>query len=187
MSGVLQLRIRDYKQFYAKKKTRRQISLDEMQATIPLDDFQSLISPVYRQPSAKGGWSFLPLGMLTTASLDWVWVFQEFPPSGRRTAPKPGTGRTEPERLYGAASGTEVYFDQLLDHRLLPEASWGGHSLAPARSSVWPPRPACLRKAASRAGKWAERPPWHGSRLRRLLLAWASSCSAFHCFAEAFG
>ena len=45
----------DYEQVYAKKRTRRQIFLDEMEATIPWDDFHALIRPVYHQPSAKGG------------------------------------------------------------------------------------------------------------------------------------
>ena len=35
MSGSLQLGFSDYEQFYAKKKTRRQIFLDEMEATTP--------------------------------------------------------------------------------------------------------------------------------------------------------
>ena len=39
MSGSLQLGFSDYEQVYAKKKTRRQIFLDEMEATIPWDDF----------------------------------------------------------------------------------------------------------------------------------------------------
>jgi hypothetical protein len=36
VSGALQLGFSDYAQVYAKKKTRRQIFLDEMEATIPL-------------------------------------------------------------------------------------------------------------------------------------------------------
>jgi len=35
VSGSLQLGFSDYEQVYAKKKTRRQIFLDEMEATIP--------------------------------------------------------------------------------------------------------------------------------------------------------
>ncbi len=37
MSGALQLGFSDYEQVYAKKKTRRQIFLDEMEATILAD------------------------------------------------------------------------------------------------------------------------------------------------------
>ncbi|MFZ0408278.1 MAG: hypothetical protein WAM11_09235 [Cyanobium sp.] len=54
MRGALQLGFGDYQQVYA-KKTHRQIILDEMEATIPWDDFHALIRPVYHQPSAKGG------------------------------------------------------------------------------------------------------------------------------------
>jgi hypothetical protein len=46
VSGSLQLGFSDYEQFYAKKKTRRQIFLEEMEATIPWDDFHALIRPV---------------------------------------------------------------------------------------------------------------------------------------------
>ena len=55
MSGSLQLGFSDYEQAYAKKKTRRQVFLEEMEATIPWHDFHALIRPVYHQPSAKGG------------------------------------------------------------------------------------------------------------------------------------
>ena len=39
MSGALQLGFSDYEQGSSKKKTRQQIFLDEMEATIPWDDF----------------------------------------------------------------------------------------------------------------------------------------------------
>jgi IS5 family transposase len=61
VSGSLQLGFSDYEQVYAKKKTRRQIFLNEMEATIPWDDFHELIRPVYHQPSAKGGRPPFPL------------------------------------------------------------------------------------------------------------------------------
>ena len=55
MTISLQLGFTDYEQTYAKKKTRRQIFLDEMEATLPWDSFQALIQPVYYKPTAKGG------------------------------------------------------------------------------------------------------------------------------------
>jgi hypothetical protein len=55
VSGSLQLAFSDYDQVYAKKKTRRQTSFDEMEDTIPLGDFYELIRQVYPQPTAKGG------------------------------------------------------------------------------------------------------------------------------------
>jgi len=55
VSGSLQLGFSDYEQVYAKKKTRRQIFLEEMEDTIPWDDFHALIRPAYHRPSAKGG------------------------------------------------------------------------------------------------------------------------------------
>jgi IS5 family transposase len=51
VSGALQLGFSDYEQVYGKKKTRRQIFLAEMEATIPWDDFHALIRPKYHQPS----------------------------------------------------------------------------------------------------------------------------------------
>jgi IS5 family transposase len=61
VSGSLQLGFSDYEQVYAKKKTRRQIFLDEMEDTIHWEDFHALIHPVYHQPSAKGGRPPFPL------------------------------------------------------------------------------------------------------------------------------
>ena len=55
MTISLQLGFTDYEQTYAKKKTRRQIFLDEMEATLPWDSFLALIQPVYYKPTAKGG------------------------------------------------------------------------------------------------------------------------------------
>jgi IS5 family transposase len=65
VNGSLQLGFSEYEQVYAKKRTRRQVFLNEMEATIPWDDFRALIRPVYHQPSAKGGRPPFPLeGML---------------------------------------------------------------------------------------------------------------------------
>ena len=41
MSGALQLGFSDYEQVDGKKRTRRLIVLDEMEATIPWDDFHT--------------------------------------------------------------------------------------------------------------------------------------------------
>jgi IS5 family transposase len=43
MAAPLQLGFTDYEQTYAKKKTRRQRFLDEMEATLPWDAFLALI------------------------------------------------------------------------------------------------------------------------------------------------
>jgi IS5 family transposase len=45
----------DYEQTYAKKKTRRQRFLHEMEATLPWDAFLALISLVYHKPLPKAG------------------------------------------------------------------------------------------------------------------------------------
>ncbi len=45
MAIPLQLGFVDYEQTYAKKKTRRQIFLEQMEATLPWDLFLSLIRP----------------------------------------------------------------------------------------------------------------------------------------------
>ena len=73
MSGALQLGFSDYEQVYAKKRTRRQIFLDEMEATIPWDDFHALIRPVYHQPSAKGGRPPFPLEVMLRIHLLQQW------------------------------------------------------------------------------------------------------------------
>ena len=64
MSGALQLGVSDDEQVDAKKKTRRQIFLDAMDATIPWDDCSALIRPGYHQPSTKGGRSPFPLDLM---------------------------------------------------------------------------------------------------------------------------
>jgi IS5 family transposase len=73
VSGALRLGFSDYEQVYAKKKTRRQIFLDEMEATIPWDDFHALIRPVYHQPSAKGGRPPFPLEVMLRIHLLQQW------------------------------------------------------------------------------------------------------------------
>lgn len=59
MAAPLQLSFSDYEQIKAKKKTRRQHFLDEMEITVPWESFLALIKPVYYKPSSKGGmrWS----------------------------------------------------------------------------------------------------------------------------------
>jgi len=52
MAPPLQLGFTDYEQTYAKKKTRRQIFLEEMEVTFPWDSFRALIQPVYYKPTA---------------------------------------------------------------------------------------------------------------------------------------
>ncbi len=61
MAAPLQLGFTDYEQTYAKKKTRRQLFLEEMEATVPWEVFLELIRPVYHQPSTKGGRPPFPL------------------------------------------------------------------------------------------------------------------------------
>jgi len=73
VSGSLQLGFSDYEQVYAKKKTRPQIFLEEMEATIPWDDFHALIRPVYHQPSAKGGRPPFPLEVMLRIHLLQQW------------------------------------------------------------------------------------------------------------------
>lgn len=55
MEAPLQLGFRDYEQLYAKKLSRHQHFLDEMDATIPWKAFLALMELVYHKPSAKGG------------------------------------------------------------------------------------------------------------------------------------
>ena len=63
----------NYEQTYAKKKTRRQRFLDEMEATVPWDAFLALISPVYHRPSAKGGRPPFPLEVMLRIHLLQQW------------------------------------------------------------------------------------------------------------------
>jgi IS5 family transposase len=73
MAIPLQLGFADYEQTYAKKKTRRQIFLEQMEATLPWDLFLSLIRPVYHQPSAKGGRPPFPLEVMLRIHLLQQW------------------------------------------------------------------------------------------------------------------
>jgi hypothetical protein len=47
MAIPLELGFADYEQTFAKKKMRRQIFLEQMEAILPWDLFLSLIHPVY--------------------------------------------------------------------------------------------------------------------------------------------
>jgi len=73
VSGALQLEFSDYDQVCAKKQTRRQIFLEEMEATIPWDDFHALIWPDYHHPSAKGGRLSFPLEVMLRIHLLQQW------------------------------------------------------------------------------------------------------------------
>ena len=64
MATPRQLGFTDYEQTYAKKKTRRQIFLEEMEATVPWDSFLALIQPVYYKPTTKGGRPPFPLEVM---------------------------------------------------------------------------------------------------------------------------
>ena len=74
MSGALQLGVSDDEQVDAKKKTRRQIFLDAMDATIPWDDCSALIRPGYHQPSTKGGRSPFPLDLMLRIHWLQQWI-----------------------------------------------------------------------------------------------------------------
>ncbi len=73
MAIPLQLGFADYEQTYAKKKTRRQIFLEQMEATLPWELFLTLIHPVYHQPSAKGGRPPFPLEVMLRIHLLQQW------------------------------------------------------------------------------------------------------------------
>ena len=74
MSGALQLGVSDDEQVDAKKKTRRQIFLDAMDATIPWDDCSALIRPGYHQPSTTGGRSPFPLDLMLRIHWLQQWI-----------------------------------------------------------------------------------------------------------------
>ncbi|CAK6694726.1 hypothetical protein VB734_01070 [Synechococcus sp. BA-124 BA4] len=61
MADPLQLGFTDYEQIYAKKRTRCQRFLDEIEITVPWEAFLALIKPVYDKPSSKGGRPPIPL------------------------------------------------------------------------------------------------------------------------------
>ena len=73
MAPPLQLGFTDYEQTYAKKRTRRQRFLAEMEATVPWDAFLELIAPVYHKPSAKGGRPPFPLEVMLRIHLLQQW------------------------------------------------------------------------------------------------------------------
>lgn len=73
MATPLQLGFTDYEQTYAKKKTRRQRFLDEMEATVPWESFLALIQPVYYKPTAKGGRPPFPLEVMLRIHLLQQW------------------------------------------------------------------------------------------------------------------
>jgi len=79
VSGALQLGFSDYEQVYAKKKTRRQIFLDEMEATVPWEDFYALIRPVYHQPSTRAARPPFPLEVMLRIHLLQQWFTLSVP------------------------------------------------------------------------------------------------------------
>jgi transposase, IS5 family len=60
-------------QIYAYKRTRRQLFLDEMEATVPWEAFLALIDPVYSKPSSKGGRPPFPLEVMLRIHLLHQW------------------------------------------------------------------------------------------------------------------
>jgi len=73
MPAPLQLGFTDYEQIYAKKRTRRQRFLEEMEATLHWEAFLALIQPIYYQPSAKGGLPLFPLEVMLRIHLLQHW------------------------------------------------------------------------------------------------------------------
>jgi IS5 family transposase len=73
MAVPLQLGFTDYEQIYAKKKTRRQRFLEEMEITVPWEAFLALIEPVYHKPSSKGGRPPIPLEVMLRIHLLQQW------------------------------------------------------------------------------------------------------------------
>ena len=73
MADPLQLGFSDYEQIFAKKRTRRQRFLDEMEITVPWEAFLALIKPVYHKPSSKGGRPPIPLDVMLRIHLLQQW------------------------------------------------------------------------------------------------------------------
>ena len=73
MAVPLQLDFTDYEQIYAKKKTRRQRFLEEMEITVPWEAILALIEPVYHKPSSKGGRPPIPLEVMLRIHLLQQW------------------------------------------------------------------------------------------------------------------
>jgi IS5 family transposase len=74
MTISLQLGFTDYKQTYAKKKTRRQIPLEEMEVKVPWDSFLALIQPVYYKSKALGGRPPFPVEVMLRIHLLQQWI-----------------------------------------------------------------------------------------------------------------
>ena len=53
MADPLQLGFSDYEQLFAKKRTRRQRFLDEMEITVHWEAFLALIKHMYHKPSSS--------------------------------------------------------------------------------------------------------------------------------------
>ena len=73
MAILLQLGFADYEQTYAKRKTRRQIFLEQMEATLPWGLFLFLIRLEYHQPSTRGGRPPLPMQVMLRIHLLQQW------------------------------------------------------------------------------------------------------------------
>jgi len=79
MADPLQLGFTDSEQIYAKKRTRRQRFLDEMEITPPWEVFLGLIKPVYHKPSSKGGRPPIPLEVMLRIHLLQQWFTLQTP------------------------------------------------------------------------------------------------------------
>jgi IS5 family transposase len=75
----LQLVFTDYEQIYAKKKTRRQRFLEEMEIAIPWEAFLALIEPVHHKTSSKGGRPPIPLEAILQIHLLQQWFTRSDP------------------------------------------------------------------------------------------------------------
>jgi IS5 family transposase len=79
MAAPIQLGFTDYEQIFAKKRTRRQRFLGEMEATVPWEAFLALIEPVYHKPSRKGGRPAIPLEVMLRIHLLQQWFTHSDP------------------------------------------------------------------------------------------------------------
>lgn len=77
-----QLGFTDDEQADAKKRTRRQCFLDELEATVPWDPFLALIEPLYHKPSSKGGHPLIPLEVMLRIHQLQPWFALSDPPDG---------------------------------------------------------------------------------------------------------
>ncbi|MBC1263434.1 hypothetical protein FPZ61_04515 [Synechococcus sp. BSA11S] len=62
MATPLQLGFSEYEQTHARKKTRRQIFLDDMEAAVPWDSFLALIPAGVLQAHGQGWTTSIPVG-----------------------------------------------------------------------------------------------------------------------------